>query len=86
MNTFKALRIDYGFQNWGKTERIVCEQEDSTDLSFQLFKQGRNVGTIYKNGLIWKSSGNSVFLPSDIQKIGIYIEAYLQHNIPQGQR
>ncbi len=86
MNTFKALRIDYRFQNWGKTERIICEQEDSPELSFQLFKQGRIVGTIYKKGLIWKSSGNSIFLPADIQKIGNYIETYLQHNNPKVHR
>lgn len=80
MKNLKLLRIDYRFQNWGKTERIVCEQNHHDSASFSLLKQGQNVGTIYKDKHVWKSSSNNIFLPCDIAKIGAFIDNYIMRH------
>ncbi|GGE41415.1 hypothetical protein EV200_101654 [Pedobacter psychrotolerans] len=78
MRTLKTVKIDFRFQNWGKTERIVCEQDQYDSHSFSLLKQGQNVGTIVKKGQLWISSNNNIFLPEDIAKIGAHIDDYLK--------
>ena len=77
MKMLSRLRIDYRYQNWGKTERIVCEQDSNDDYTFLLLKQGQNVGTIFKQGNVWKSSSNNIFLPSDIANIGRFIDEHI---------
>jgi len=77
MNESKKMRIDYRYQNWGKTERIVCEQDDENKFRFVLLKQGQNVGTITKRAGLWEASNNNIFLPSDVQKIGELIDKHL---------
>jgi len=79
MKTSPRLRIDYRYLNWGKTERIVCEQDINDKYTFMLLKQGQNVGTIFKVGNIWQSSSNNIFLPPDIAKIGRFIDEHLSH-------
>jgi len=78
MRSANRLRIDYRYKNWGKTERIVCEQDNLDDDIFILLKQGQNVGTIFKEGNIWKSSSNTIFLPADIAKIGALIDEHIR--------
>ena len=78
MSKLNRIQIDYRYKNWGKTVRIVCEQDAEDDYLFVLLKQGQNVGTIYKAGKIWKSSHNNIFLPADIAKIGELIDEHLQ--------
>lgn len=80
MSRLNRIRIDYRYKNWGKTERIVCEQDAEDDYSFVLLKQGQNVGTIRKSGRIWKSTNNNIFLAADIAKIGELIDDHMQQN------
>jgi len=80
MSRLNRIRIDYRYKNWGKTERIVCEQDAEDDYSFVLLKQGQNVGTIFKSGRIWKSTNNNIFLAADIAKIGELIDDHMQQN------
>ena len=79
MKTLQKLRIDYRYQNWGKTERVVCEQENQENL-FTLLKAGQVVGTIQKTPEGWKASTNAIFLPEDVVKIGNYIDEYRKKN------
>ncbi|MGY3055121.1 hypothetical protein ACVWYG_003332 [Pedobacter sp. UYEF25] len=72
--------IDYIFNNWGKIEKIVCEQDLHKDGAFLLLKEGQNVGTITRVENAWQFSLNSIFLPSDAAKIGDYIEKHLAVN------
>ena len=78
MRDSKKIRIDYRYQNWGKTERIVCEQDDNDTFKFVLLKQGQNVGTIVKKGGLWETTNNNIFLPSDVRKIGELIDKHLE--------
>lgn len=77
MKTKNNLRIDYRFQNWGRMERIICEQDNIHSHVFLLFRQGQNVGAIYKEGGVWRSNSNTIFLPLDILRIGQFIEQHL---------
>jgi len=78
MKPQNKLRIDYRFLNWGKTERIVCEQDQFDDNVFFLLKQGQNIGTITKQNMRWISSPNSMLLPAEVVKIGSYIDEHLR--------
>lgn len=82
MKTKNSLRIDYRYRNWGKMERIVCEQDGFNSNVFLLFKQGQNVGTIYREGAVWHSNSNNIFLPADILRIGRYIDKCLSELQP----
>lgn len=77
MKTLPKICIDYRYRNWGKTERIICEQDGINDQVFLLIKQGQNVGTIFKQDNHWKSNCNNIFLPVDISKIGQLIDQHL---------
>ncbi|MGY3052574.1 hypothetical protein ACVWYG_000764 [Pedobacter sp. UYEF25] len=71
------ISIGYRFMNWGKMESIFCEADFYDQKVFTLIKNGLNVGIITKSGNTWTCSPNSIFLPSDIVKIGNYIDEYL---------